>query len=353
MQKIIKALRRTLIAGALLLVPGGMKAQDQVVEGLSYYLPKTALRFTLLTEKTSFTPGELADYANKYFMKGDEVLTPTQTYRIISIKMEPIGIPDADKHFTANASPKWSIQKVYTTTDGILLAVNTEPAAVKEPDKFVPAPKPAPLNPRNYMSQEILSVGSKAKLAQYCAKEVYDIRDARNELTRGQAETMPKDGAQLKLMMASMDEQETALTSLFNGTTVKDTMENTIIFCDTAEVSKCVLFRFSDIYGLCNADDLAGEPYYISIKDLHQTPEDTRTEKEIARQKDETGLHINVPGRAKVTVFQGNTSLVERDIQYAQFGRTENISPTLFNKKVFTSYEVNPITGNMTNLQSK
>lgn len=327
-------------------------AQEQVVEGLSYNLPKTALKFTLLIEKTTFTPGELADYANRYFMESEAVLEPSTTYRIINMRMEQVGVPDSGKRFNAKASPKNNIHEVYTTPDGLLLSVNTKPVMPEETKPFAPAAKPKPLRPREFMTQEMLSVGSQTKLAQLCAKEIYDIRDARNELSRGQAETMPKDGEQMRLMLATMDKQEKALTQLFSGVTDVDTLEQTVMFCEAGEVEKQVLFRFSDLFGLCAADDLAGAPYYISVKDLHQTPEDTRTEKEIQKAKDETGLYVCVPGRAHVTLYQQEKKWTEKDMQYAQFGRLENISGVLFNKKVETCYEVNPSVGNMHNLKT-
>ena len=35
-------------------------ADNPVTDGSSYFLPKTALRFTLLLEKTTYTPGEFS-----------------------------------------------------------------------------------------------------------------------------------------------------------------------------------------------------------------------------------------------------------------------------------------------------
>ena len=37
-----------------------------VAEGTEYYLPRTELRFTVKIEKTSYTPGDFAIYAEKY-----------------------------------------------------------------------------------------------------------------------------------------------------------------------------------------------------------------------------------------------------------------------------------------------
>lgn len=47
------------------------------------------------------------------------------------------------------------------------------------------------------MTEEILIAGSTAKMAELVAKEIYNIRESKNSLTRGQADYMPKDGAAL------------------------------------------------------------------------------------------------------------------------------------------------------------
>lgn len=328
-------------------------AQEAIIEGTSYYLPKTALQFTLLIEKKEFKPGEYADYAISYLKESETVLDAKTSYRILDIKMKPVGVVDTAKYYTAKPSTKVNIQKIYMSKEGLLRSVNMEPASTEEQKHFTPAPKPTPLRPRDYMSEEILAAGSKSKMAQLCAEEIYDIRSSRNELTRGTAETMPKDGEQLRIMLASMDKQEKALLQLFEGTTTCDTTEAVVTICPEREVERRAIFRFSNAFGLVEADDLSGAPYYITIADMHQTPEDTRTEKEKQKQKDETGLFINVPGRAHISLNKEEKKIAEYDISFAQFGRVENISPVLFGKKTHTSYEVNQTTGAMTNLNSQ
>ena len=59
---------------------------------------------------------------------------------------------------------------------------------------------------------------STAKMAELVAKEIYNIRESKNALVRGQADNMPKDGAQLKLMLDNLEEQERAMTEMFSGT---------------------------------------------------------------------------------------------------------------------------------------
>lgn len=320
-------------------------AQEPVNEGAPYYLPKTAFKFRILVQKTTFTPGEYAEYASRYLKQSDAVLEPKTSYKIIDLKMQPIGVPDASKHYTAKAGMKYNIQKIHVNDNGVLLSVNTDPTPNKEEPLFSPARKPAPLNPRDYMSEDILAAGSKAKMAQLCAEEIYTIRTSRNDLTRGTAETMPKDGEQLKLMLASLNTQEKALRQLFEGVTEIDTTEHVVTVMADAQTTGQLAFRFSEAFGLTAADDFSGSPYYISVTDLRQTPEDTRTEKEKIIQKDDPGLFINVPGKAHVVLYNANKTVKEMDVFYPQFGRVEALAASLFTKKVSTSFQLNQITG--------
>ena len=64
------------------------------------------------------------------------------------------------------------------------------------------------------MNEDILSAGSSAKMAELCALEIYDIRDSKSLLNKGQADFMPKDGEQLRIMLANLETQENALMQL-------------------------------------------------------------------------------------------------------------------------------------------
>ena len=70
-----------------------------------------------------------------------------------------------------------------------------------------------------YMTEEMLMTSSKAKLAELVAKEIYNIRESKNLIIRGQNEHMPKDAESLRIILAGLEEQEVALSQLFVGTT--------------------------------------------------------------------------------------------------------------------------------------
>ena len=57
----------------LIALLSGANAQAPVIEGSSYYLPKTALQFTVLVEKRVFKPGEFAEFADLQTSNGAKV----------------------------------------------------------------------------------------------------------------------------------------------------------------------------------------------------------------------------------------------------------------------------------------
>lgn len=345
-----------IIALAALMMPAAANVQAQEagmsVEGSSYYLPQTALRFALQIEKSTYTPGEFAGYASRYLKRSDVSLSPSTTYRIVGLKLTSVAQPDTAKFFTAKADAKHSIRSLERDDNGVLVAVNAQPRKVELPKAFQPAPKPAPLNPHDYMTEEILSAGSKAKMAELCVTEIYDIRENKGMLNKGQADFMPKDGEQLRIMLRNLDTQENALMQLFVGTTERDTLEQIVTFVPTREVDKQLLFRFSKYLGMTDTDDLGGSPYYIKIEDLHSMPTlngvtDTR------KDKDNVGIYVNLPGKIRASVYNGNALMGAYELYAAQFGKLESISGEMFSRKYTTSIVLNPVTGSIEKIETE
>ena len=319
-------------------------------EGAVYFLPKTAVRIITQIEKTTYTPGEFSKYADRYLRLQNVGTEPSVSYRITNIRQEATGVADTLKGFSVKFDPKTVAANIALSDDGVLLAINATPQPVPAFKPFVPAPRAKALNPRELMSEEILAAGSKAKMAELTAQDIYEIRESRNLLIRGQADNMPKDGAQLKLMLNELELQDRALTSLFSGTTIKDTMEQVITIVPVKETERELLFRFSKKLGIVDDDDLAGEPYYIRIANLHAVPMSNGDEK---KKKQENGIYINVPGKMKVTIFDAVEPLVSTELPAAQFGNIELLSGALFNKRYATHLWLNPITGAVDRLEAE
>ena len=342
-----------LLAGSLLLGAFAMQTHAQSVQGTDYYLPKTLLRFTVKVEKAQYTPGQFAKYALRYIRQSVSEEAST-TYRLIGLEMDPVAVPDTAKHFTLELDKKHSITDVTRAPNGQLLAINTEVQLPRPVVRtFSPAAKPKKINPADYMTADILNASNTAKMAELTAQEIYDIRDSRSQLAKGEADFMPKDGEQLKTMLKNLDTQEQSLTTLFTGTVVKDTTWTTVDYLPMKE-GEGVLFRFSKRLGLVDADDYAGAPYYITVVDEHAVapaaPE-TEDEKKKKDDKNDIGLRVNQPSKMKVTVVCDQQPVGTFEAVAPQFGTVESLSGELFGKKQSTRLILDPLGGSVQKIE--
>lgn len=327
---------------------------QQANEAITYYLPKTAVHVNVVIEKTNYTPGMLAEYAQRYMRLDNVSLEPSTTYRIISTSMYTTAEPDTAKLFTLSIDKNHFINNVSKTDKGILLAINGEGKDNTVIPSFTPSKPQRILNPKEFMSQDILSATSSAKMAELTANEIFEIRDSRTQLARGEADFMPKDGAQLKLMMSQLDIQENALTQVFAGVTTKDTTMTSITFVPNTEVEKHPLFRFSKYYGIVDNDDLAGAPYYIKVvKKKTFNDEPVIESKKEKKDKNDIGLRVNIPAKMDITIFNGTgNTLAKQQFQAPQFGKLEALSGELFGKKQSSKLILNPQTGAIVKIEA-
>jgi hypothetical protein len=194
------------------------------------------------------------------------------------------------------------------------------------------------------MNEETLAAGSTAKMAELIAQDIYEIRESRNLLVRGQADNMPKDGEQLRLMLNQLDKQDQAMTSLFIGITEKDTTEYVITIIPNKTSDQQVLFRFSQKLGLLESDDLAGEPYYYKVEDLKTVPPVEVIDPK-KKNKQAPGVYVNVPGKLRSTISDAKGSIDTAEFPAGQFGNVELLSGALFNKRYTTRLWLNPLSG--------
>ena len=259
-------------------------------------------------EKQVFTPGEFAKYADRYLRLPGVGMEGYTKWSIKSIDLAAYGVPDPKKVYSIELKKRTVAPLVGLTDNGIILSINTEGEEETLPD--VPEGQAAPkrLNPRDYMGQEILSAGSNAKIAELTAEEIYDIRESRTALIKGEADNMPKDGAQLKIMLDQLTMQETALTQLFKGAVDTSTEVFTIELTPTELTDRMVLFRFSEKLGVVDNDDLAGAPVYLSLKSMNTIPQPVEDEK-AAKKKGKMAtvakaIRIRAPNACSVAPLQ-------------------------------------------------
>ena len=316
-------------------------------EGIVYYLPKTQIEVKVTVTQTTYTPGKLCQYANQYLKLQNISVNPNEYWEIKSFQVNPIGVPDAEKAYSIKLKDKTATSQVELTKDGIIKAINTTTSKEEKPEQeAVPTEKPKRVDPSQYMTEEILMAGSTNKMAELIAKEIYNIRESKNSLTRGQADYMPQDGTALQIMLSNLDIQEKAMTEMFSGHT--ESTDHTFTFYIEPEKKDCefVVFRFSKKLGVLKNDDLAGDPIYITISNENSIPPIVET----TEKKTIDGAIYNVPGKGKVTIRSTKKKYHESRFPITQFGETEVLTSGLFNKKINTRVIFNPVTGGISKI---
>lgn len=337
------------------MLPLVCNAQTQVVEynpassaeGVTYSLPMTAVNVDATAIKTVYVPGEFAKYADRFLHIQGVRRESEVSWKLEELKVTQVGIPDTLKTFVIKQKDKSSASNVQLTDAGILLAINTSQQLA---DNSLPQGTKTShaLNAKQYLTSEMLEAASTAKMAELVAQEIFDIRDSKNAIRRGQAESMPKDAGSLRIVLDDLNKQEEALTQLFVGYTDTIVVHQRFQFATKTDIEKKVAFRFSKKLGFVDADDYAGEPYYISIKDKHSVP--LPTEKEAAKRKIQ-GVVYNIPGTASVTVSTMTSVLYNAELPMGQFGNIDMLNNALFNKGAAPKVTFNPATGALLRLE--
>ena len=327
-------MKKLIIATGLLMATSAY-AQTEVLTGVTrgkdygvvYALPKTQIEIEIKANKVNYKPGEFSKYADRYLRLTNVSAEPEEYWELNSVKVKPVGVPNSEATYFVKLKDKTVAPLMELTEEGLIKSINVPYSSnnAKNAANNAVAPQ-RKANPRDFLTEEILMASSTAKMAELVAKEIYNIRESKNALLRGQADNMPSDGAQLKIMLDNLNLQERAMTEMFSGT-LKEEPQTFTIRLTPKEIDNEVAFRFSKRLGVVASDDLAGEPYYISITDLKTPaiPEDDG-------KKKVDGVAYNVPGRAHITLTGNNKKLFDGELPITQFGTIEYLAPVLFNK---------------------
>lgn len=311
-------------------------------EGIAYFLPKTVLEVQIVATRTDYRPGEFCQYAGRYLRINDVSPNPETQWTIDKIYIRPVGIPDSTKAYIIKLKDKSIASELALTNNGIIRAIHAATPLQDDADTNIELKKElSDLNPRTYMTEDILSAGSTAKMAELTAQEILNIRDSRNNLLRGNVEAMPKDGPSLQLVLDNLNRQEKALTQSFTGKTQWSQQLFTFHITPGTSTNEKVVCRFSRHLGILDADNLAGEPIYVDIKPAAPLP----VKPEDRKEKRPQGIIYNIPAEGLVRIYNAQQTYVEERMPFTQYGQTEVLSDKLFNRKFNTRVLFNPTTG--------
>lgn len=305
--------------------------------GVAYSLPKTGITVTVSYTKTNYQVGEFYQYAERFLNISNPITEKRVEYTLNGVEAGVKGIVDKDKSYLVEFRSNTVSPFVTLTKDGLICAINDDYTFPKTEAAEVAAVKKTVLpNPKNFLSEEILRAGSTAKQAELIAKQIYRLRESRNNILTGEADNMPPDGEAYKLVMSQLEEQEKALTAMFAGSTESETVtEEFTIIPDEKNIDNRIIFRFSSKLGIVEPNDLSGAPVYLSLKNkepreaLILTPKE---EKEMEK-KFSSGIVYNIPSKASLQITYNGENLIQKEIDVVQYGVQDVLVEKMFDNK--------------------
>lgn len=308
--------------------------------GVAYSLPKTAISVEIKYTKTVRKAGEFYRYAERYLSLSNPITQDEVIYKIVGIKATNKGIPDKDNSYLVPFKSGTTAPYVTLSEDGVICAINDEPVSEAV---FEESPKQKLvediLDPKTFLSEEILRAGSSIKQAELIAKQIYLLRETRTGILTGEADNIPPDGEAYKIVMKHLDDQEKALTAMFMGIETESSVMSKVveIVPERKNIDKQVVARFSTKLGVVAADDLSGAPIYLSLKSLEPIEEIVLTEKEAKEweNKYSKGVVFNIPAKADLIITYKGKDYVNTEFDVVQFGSKEVLTNRMFenNKK--------------------
>lgn len=323
--------------------------------GVTYMLPQTEIKIEAEATRQHYEPGQFSKYAERYLRLRDVKQEAETSWTLDEVKVNIVGVPDPSNIYFVEMKDRTTAPLMELTADGIVRSINLpftgdkkaeQPQAKQQEDEVLP-------DPRTFLTEEILMTNSTAKMAELVAREIYSIRESKNALLRGEAENLPKDGAQLQIMLDNLNKQEKAMVQMFEGkvTTEKHHFTKRVT---PEEMSNHVVFRFSKKLGFVEADDLAGEPVELSIVNKQLIPEQpaepegksSRSIISILTNGNKSaieGVAYNVPGKADVKLTYQHKDIINTELSLTQFGTREYLADQLFNRNTVTQvlFDVN------------
>lgn len=302
--------------------------------GVVYRLPVTGLSVVATATRTVETAGPFYQYASRFIGTDKVISADSERWVLEGLSVNSYGVADPDESYVLSAKPG-VMTSVTVADDGMLLAINAPAEAPLRPDAFRPsAPQAAPSSIDEYLQyvdEDFLACQSSFKQAEMLASALMEIRDARISLTRGTAETMPTDGRQLELMLESLRHQEEAITRAFTGQSVSTTVSRQYTVVPEEE-GESILFRLSDFAGFVDADDLSGDAVRLSLN-MVTAPEIPLDSKGEEKKMPKDAVVYCIPATLNVSFTHKGRVIMQRDMEFAQFGITYGLQPSLFSDK--------------------
>jgi hypothetical protein len=304
--------------------------------GMYYYLPKTVIQVEVVAEKEVVKPGPFYRFGQRLLNISAVETESMEAWHLVSATIATTGIPDTKRQYRVSTIGKPSLAALSLTSSGILAAINT-PGFYDLPKEEAVTERVISLSDIDFdeapYSGEQLIKSSTAAMAEEVAKEIYRLRLLRNQILKGELETLPPDAGAYNLTLAEIDRQEGALLALFTGKRIKQTIKKVVDFLpEPGQILNTVILRFSQQNGFLDAMDVSGTPVYIEV-DVDPSNLKDLVAAETSKSENVAGLVYCKPVVAQVKIIDRTLLLTSKQVYLAQFGQVLRMPADLFNSQ--------------------
>ena len=347
-------MKKTMIILAAILMAGSQLNAQLVLENeaaMVYYMPKNELAITLHYTVVDEEPGIFYQYAKRYLGAKQVITEAKRSYVLTHVSTELLTSADTKRAYKITAGQGLKEQLISLSEDGRLLGYNVGLENVTEPLLFSGKAEPFCTEEEALMPllEEQFVASSTAKMAEGAAKLIYRLRETRLNLLAGEVEHVPADGKSMELVLAELEKQEQALVELFVGKKKVSSGSKTLRYKPEECVYDAVLCRFSLHSGVVDANDLSGEPVYISVDATQEMVQPLVEENSKAPALSQ--LYYNLPGEADVVLKYKGEEWMRAHYQIAQLGVAIPLAKQWFTGKDIPVIRLNPETGNILSIE--
>lgn len=280
---------------------------------IHYVLPKTEVVVVAKAELAIRKPGPFSQYAERFLAIDDAIQSELHKWKLVSLDVEMRAVADSSKQYLISVDKNGFTGKLTFTS------IEQDRVAVDDVDTSI-------VFRMDYLEEEALVSTSVPKMAERAAKQIYQIREMKTSLITGD-NSHQIDSKALKMMIKQLDQKEKELVALFVGKEKTYTMTREYAYVPANDVVRMIIGRISTVDGLVNADNLLGNPIYLSvIGDYLYANRDRNSDKTRNR-----GFYYNVPGMATIVVSDNKNIKAEKKVKMPQFGFTEWLNSIINN----------------------
>lgn len=300
-----------------------------IPEGITYALPRTAVRIVVKAIQTTVVPGPFAAYADPLLGISNVPTQSVTSWEIRQISFDSFAEPDPAKVFKTN---NLAIPLIQLSPEGVLTGFNAEKQAYSSKslvsNSFAVNGSSLPVLFTNTV-QLATSSGrtSAAQRAEEAAAAILKARAARNEIVAGTLDEFHPDGKAYEESLEELRLAEKETLELFTGK--RQTREFTfswVYIPVSKSVKGEVLFRFDESLGFLAKNDFSGKPVMIDVE-----AEEIPAVAAPGTVLPSTGLFYRQPGTGNFRLYKELSLIGTARLPIAQFGNTLSVPAELLN----------------------